>query len=128
MNRNNSIIGTFVRKEDVSEFIDELYDYYGIRKSSVFVFAIDSNDEEYIVTFKSDGEYTKLENSTVMHIKNGSLFSINALNRLIEREKPYGVPNSEYRLDWSKYKDKLIIVTNGELVVSNIEKLDTRLF
>jgi hypothetical protein len=62
-----------------------------------------------------------------MHVKNGCLFSINALNKLIENDKNSNdVPNNEFVVDWDKYKDKLIIITNGELSISNLTKLDEK--
>jgi hypothetical protein len=61
-----------------------------------------------------------------MHVKNGCLFSINALNKLIDQEKDSLQPNNEYVVDWNKYKDKLIIVTNGELSISNLTKIEDK--
>ena len=61
-----------------------------------------------------------------MHVKNGCLFSINALNKLIEKEKEDDKPNNEYLIDWDTYKDKLIILTNGELSVSNLTKIEDK--
>ena len=61
-----------------------------------------------------------------MHVKNGCLFSINALNKLIDQEKGDDVPNNEYLIDWDKYKDKLIVLTNGELSVSNLNKIEDK--
>ena len=61
-----------------------------------------------------------------MHVKNGCLFSINALNRLIEKEKGEEVPNNEYLVDWEKYKDKLIILTGGELSISKLSKIEDK--
>ena len=59
-----------------------------------------------------------------MHVKNNCLFSINALNKLIEQET--GSNNKEYKLDWSLYKDKLIILTNGNLSIESINKIDDK--
>ena len=61
-----------------------------------------------------------------MHVKNGCIFSINALNKLIDQEKDNITPNNEYVVDWNKYKDKLIIVTNGELTISNLAKIEDK--
>jgi hypothetical protein len=62
-----------------------------------------------------------------MHVKNGCLFSINALNKLIEKENEgSSLPNNEFLLDWDKYKDKLIIITNGELAISDISKIEDK--
>jgi hypothetical protein len=62
-----------------------------------------------------------------MHVKNGCLFSINALNKLIEKDNEGSeLPNNEFVVDWDKYKDKLIIITNGELSISNLSKIEDK--
>ena len=33
-------------------------------------------------------------------------------------------PNNEYLIDWEKYKDKLIILSGGELSISNLTKIE----
>ena len=55
---------------------------------------------------------------------NNCLFSINALNKLIEKES--GSNNKDYQVDWNQYKDKLIILTNGTLSIENINKIDDK--
>jgi hypothetical protein len=95
----------------------------------VFGYDIDTNQSEYLVTVKTfdkDKFIKKINNATVMHVKNGCLFSINALNRLIEKEKGEEVPNNEYLVDWDKYKDKLIILTGGELSISKLSKIEDK--
>ena len=102
---------------------------YKIKLDKVFVYTIDTNQVEYLVTFKTfdkDKFIKKISNATVMHVKNGCLFSINALNKLIENEKKDDKPNNEYLIDWDAYKDKLIILTNGELSVSNLTKIEDK--
>ena len=103
---------------------------FNIKLDKVFIYSIDTNPREYLVTFKTfDKEkfIKNLSNATVMHVKNGCLFSINALNKLIERDNEGSdQPNNEYVVDWNKYKDKLIIITNGELSISNLAKIDDK--
>lgn len=123
------IIGTFVKKNRILTFIEELKNDYGIKYEKIFIYSIDTNKREYLVTFKTfDKEkfIKNLNNATVMHVKNGCLFSINALNKLIEQEKCDSTPNNEYVVDWDKYKDKLIIITNGELSISNLSKIEDK--
>lgn len=123
------IIGTFVKKNRILTFIEELNNDYGIKYEKIFIYSIDTNKREYLVTFKTfDKEkfIKNLNNATVMHVKNGCLFSINALNKLIEQEKEDSTPNNEYVVDWYKYKDKLIIITNGELSISNLSKIEDK--
>lgn len=63
-----------------------------------------------------------------MHVKNNCIFSINALNKLIESEKLGSdeKSNNEIEVDWDKYKDKLIILTNGALNIVNLSKIEDK--
>ena len=127
MSTKGIIIATFVRKNKILSFLERLRNEFKIGLSRVFVYKVDTNTSEYLVTFKAfdrNEHIGKIENATVMHVKNGSLFSINALNKLIDREKDDDEkPNNEFVLDWSKYRDKLIIQVNGELRISNLKKI-----
>jgi hypothetical protein len=128
MSTNGIIIGTFVKKYKILSFLETLKHGFKVNLNKVFVYSIDTNKLEYLVTFKTyDKErfIKNLNNATVMHVKNGCLFSINALNKLIEKENSDSdKPNNEYLIDWDKYKDKLIIQTNGELSLSNLSKIE----
>ena len=128
MSVNGIIIGTFVKKNKILSFLETLKYGFKVNLDKVFVYSIDTNKYEYLVTFKTyDKErfIKNLSNATVMHVKNGCLFSINALNKLIEKENSDSdKPNNEYLIDWDKYKDKLIIQTNGELSLSNLSKIE----
>ncbi len=128
MSVNGIIIGTFVKKNKILSFLETLKHGFKVNLDKVFVYSIDTNKYEYLVTFKTyDKErfIKNLSNATVMHVKNGCLFSINALNKLIEKENSDSdKPNNEYLIDWDKYKDKLIIQTNDELSLSNLSKIE----
>lgn len=128
MSVNGIIIGTFVKKNKILSFLETLKHGFKVNLDKVFVYSIDTNKYEYLVTFKTyDKErfIKNLSNATVMHVKNGCLFSINALNKLIEKENSDSdKPNNEYLIDWDNYKDKLIIQTNGELSLSNLSKIE----
>lgn len=129
MSTNGIIIGTFVKKNKILSFLETLRTAYGIKLDRVFVYSIDTNQFEYLVTFKTfdkDKFIKKINNATVMHVKNGCLFSINALNKLIDKEKGDDVPNNEYLIDWDKYKDSLIILTGGELSISKLTKIEDK--
>lgn len=127
MNNKGFLIGTFVNKKQILQFLEMLKTKYYIAYNRIFVYSIEENNYEYLVTFKAMNKepYLKtIDNSTVMHVKNNCLFSINALNKLIEQET--GSNNKEYQLDWNKYKNKLIILTNGNLSIDNINKIDDK--
>ena len=128
MSVNGIIIGTFVKKNKILSFLETLKHGFKVNLDKVFVYSIDTNKYEYLVTFKTYNKerfIKNLSNATIMHVKNGCLFSINALNKLIEKENSDSdKPNNEYLIDWDKYKDKLIIQTNGELSLSNLSKIE----
>lgn len=131
MSKKGIIIGTFVSKTRILSFLEMLKYKFNVKLDRVFVYTIDTNQKEYLVTFKTfdkDKFIKKLSGSTIMHVKNGCLFSINALNKLIEsnydvvEEKPY----NEVEVNWDDYKDKLIILTNGTLNINNISKIEDK--
>ena len=125
---NNIIIGVFTPKEKVKSFSKFLYNKFNITKMRIFIYEIECNENEYLITFKVESKtpyLTEIKGSTSMHTKNGCFFSINALNRLIEIENNLSIPNNEFVLNWDKYKDKLILLTNGVLSIKKIKKLNT---
>jgi hypothetical protein len=129
MNKNTLIIGVFVKKNKILSFLETLKYQYRINIDKVFIYHIETNRYEYLATFKTNNKdefIGKLQNSTVMHTKNGCIFSINALNKLIDTLNDGDVPNNEFIINWDDYKDTLIIQTNGELKVSKIVKIDDK--
>lgn len=131
MLKKGVIIGTFVSKNKILSFLEELKTRFYVNYEKIYVYSISSNDKEYLVTFKTydkDKFIKKLSNSTIMHVKNNCIFSINALNKLIElnydfeKEKPY----NEVEINWDEYKDSLIIITNGELKISKLSKIEDK--
>ena len=117
MSTNGIIIGTFVKKNRILSFLETLRTEYKIRLDKVFVYSIDTNQTEYLVSFKTFDKDKFIRKISI---------SINALNKLIEKEKNDDKPNNEYLIDWDTYKDKLIILTNGELSVSNLTKIEDK--
>jgi len=125
------IIGTFVLKNRILSFIEMIRYRFGIKFDKIYVYSINSNEKEYLVTFKTFDKnkfIKKMPGSTIMHVKNGCLFSINALNKLIENE--YNIKEkkacNEVELKWDDYKDKLIILTNGNLNIKDLSKIEDK--
>ncbi len=122
------LIGTFVNKHKILSFIEKVKNLTKMNTDKIYVFIIEGNSNEYLVTFKSysnKGLINKLYNSTVLHVKNGCLFSINALNEMIKEENGDTIQNhKDYLIDWSKFKNKLMIMTSGKLRLYNISKIE----
>ena len=131
MSKKGIIIGIFIRKSKILSFLEELRNKFYVKIDRAFVYNIESNENEYLVTFKTfnkDIFIKNLQGSSVMHVKNNCIFSINALNKLIESEKlgSEEKSNNEIEVDWDKYKDKLIILTNGVLNIVNLSKIEDK--
>lgn len=127
MEHKHIIIGVFVLKKNILSFLEMLKFKYNIKYNWSFVYEIENNEYEYLVTFKANGKdpyLREIPNSTVMHVKNGCIFSINALNKLVEIESGY--VSKDYQLDWSKYHNKLIVLSNGNLSLENINKIEDK--
>ena len=128
MLKKRHLIGTFVNKHKVLSFIEKIKNSTKIDVKNIFIFTIEGNNNEYLLTFKSvnNNRYlNKLYKSTTLHVKNGCLFSINALNELIKEENSGSIQNhKEYLIDWSKFKNKLMIMTSGKLSLYKISKIE----
>ena len=127
MESKKFLTGAFVRKNKILSFLENVRNTYKIPIQRIFVHAIEDNKSEYFVTFKlSDrAEMSKMNGLSIIHMKNGCIFSINALNKLIDSEKQdKTMSNDEYEIDWEKYSGNMIFLANGELRVTKINKVD----
>ena len=61
-----------------------------------------------------------------MHVKNGCLFSINALNQVIQEKYGENALTNEIEVDWNEYSGKLIVLANGQLVIKTITKIEDK--
>ena len=62
----------------------------------------------------------------LIHKKGTVLYTINALNKIIEELHPESIgniDNKNIKIDWSKYQDKLILINNKELTFFNITRV-----
>lgn len=123
-----NIIGIFVKKDEILCFLEKLKKDFNLPMKRIFVYTIERNKNEYLVSIKTyeKEKYVKnLEKASILHVKNGCLFSINALNKLIDTlNQDSDTPNSEYVINWNDYKDQLMLIVNGELILSKLEKVD----
>ena len=85
---NGMLIATFILKTKILSFIEFLRNDFKIKTDRIYVYEIEENDDEYLVSFKLKNNKidikSKFKGATPVHVKNGCLFSINALNTLIK--------------------------------------------
>lgn len=129
MTRNSTLVGVFVGRKRILSFIEYVRNELRVPIKRIFIYEIEGNNREYLTTFNipDRDKLVDINGATVVHSKNGSIFSINALNRLIDREKGNdNIDNNDYQLDWGKYRNKLILMANNELIVSELRRIDPK--
>lgn len=126
MSNNGVIIGSFVKQNKILSFLEFLKNKLFLNLDKIFVFTMENNKTEYLVTFSSSRKskyLCKLHDTTILHTKNGCLFSINALNKYIEQNNPEKLPHDKFEVNWDILKDTLLITTNGHLKITRLEKI-----
>ena len=92
--------------------------------NKIFVLYSKSN-QEYICTYNVDfGNVANfLDNTILVHRKKESntLYTINALNTLI-KELNGGIPDPKYRVNWTDYRNCILLTRGPEL-----KRINTRL-
>lgn len=101
--------------------VDRLDEVLGLLKGKVGgkIFVLDiGKEQELVVTYNLVDKLPKeLVSSTVLchrHKITNTIYTINALNTIIRQEA--GIKNKEYRVDWNRYQNSLLVVQNKELV------------
>lgn len=125
------LIASFVKKDNQENFLKYINENFNIKDENVFIYEINGDIENNLLTFKLINSKRidlnlYFSNSTIVNIKNGCIFSINGLNRLIELETENEKGNIDYVnyiINWEKYKDKLILCNKGSLVIKEIKKI-----
>lgn len=126
------LLASFVLKNNLSWFINHLKRNFNISADKLFFFDIEDDPNKVIVTFKiviNAGERLDIKkhfkNTIPIHKKGSSLYTINALNKLIESESGLEVGNinhKNYKIDWDKYQNIFILNNSNTLVLMAIKR------
>jgi hypothetical protein len=130
MQKKTILVATFIKLEHLDDFLGKLKDKLGINEKSVFIFETENND--LVLTYRiflSMGEKIDLRkefNKTIqIHKKGDTFFTINSLNKLIERDfnlTSGNVDYSNYEVEWEKYENTIITLRNNNLEILPIKK------
>jgi len=131
MNRS-IILASFVFPERLETFLNYLQKRFKLDRERIFIYDNIDDPITKIVTYKvflKDGKKIDLKSifprTIIIHKKGECLYTINALNRLIEEENGLESGNVEYKnyeLDWEKYQNKLVLTTPEGLVFNDIKR------
>jgi hypothetical protein len=127
------LIASFIFPERLDWFLNYLETKFQITKDKVFCFKNEDDESKLIVTFKlTVKKDTKVNlkdlfpNAVLIHKRGNALYTINALNKLIEDKYPDLIGNinpHEIKIDWSEYQNKLILLNNNNLNIFTISKI-----
>lgn len=130
--KNNLLLVTFLNSNTLDSFLRFLYKKFGIKKRSVFPFKSLEDEDKIFVTFKVflDEEEkidlkTIFRNTSLIHKKGSTFYTINALNKLIEKENdlmPGNINYKDFTINWENYQNTFLLIQNGELVIKSVEK------
>ncbi len=127
------LLASFIFPERVDWFLSYLEAKFGITKDKVFCYKNLDDESKVILTFKfviPEGKHINLKNlfpsAVPIHKKGDALYTINALNMLIDQMQGDSIGNTDYKsvsIDWDGYQNKLILINGKELTFFNITRV-----
>ena len=127
------LLASFIFPERVEWFLSYLENKFGITKNKVFCYKNLDDESKVIITFKLVIEENKRLNlkdlfpsAIPIHKKGNALYTINALNMVIDSKQIENIGNIDYssiKINWDEYQNKLILTKGKELVFLNISRV-----
>jgi hypothetical protein len=127
------LLATFIFPERVEWFLSYLESKFSITKDKVFCYKNLDDESKVIITFKINVKKDKplnLKNlfpsAVPIHKKGSAIYTINALNKLIENIYPESIGNIDnktIKINWNDYQDKIILLNDNNLSIFNITRL-----
>lgn len=127
------LLASFIFPERIEWFISYLEAKFSITKNKVFCYKNLDDESKVIITFKliiPEGKHLNLKelfpSAIPIHKKGEALYTINALNKLIEKTNDSNIGNLDYKsikINWSEYQNKLIITNGDELMFFSINRI-----
>jgi hypothetical protein len=135
MNNNiskSSLVCTFVERKSLEKIYSNLEKGFGVDTNKVFIFNIEDK-EKYLITYKIslDNEQRKdfkrrMKRTFPIHKKGKTFFTINGLNKLIEKIYklvPGNINYKDYQINWKDYDNKLIMIKEKELYIIDLDRV-----
>ena len=125
------LLASFIFPERVDWFLNYLKTKFNV--DSVFCYKNLDDESKVILTFRltiNTEQPLNLKNlfpnAVIIHKKGDSLYTINALNLLIQEKYPESIgniDNKQIKIDWSEYQNKFILINNKQLCIFNIKRV-----
>lgn len=125
------LLASFIFPERVDWFLDYLKSEFNVNK--VFCYKNLDDESKVIMTFRITVNPEKplnfknlFPNAVIIHKKGNALYTINAINKLIEERYPDSIGNIDKKtitIDWSEYQNKFILINQNKLCIFNIDRV-----
>ena len=132
MNKN-ILLASFIFPERIDWFLDYLETKFFISKENVFVFENLDDTSKIIVTFKFVVSETKktnfkslFPNAILIHKKGNCIYTINALNKLIDEISDAdngNINHKSVKINWEDYQGKIMLINDNNLKISSIKRI-----
>lgn len=124
----SQLLCTFSDKTNQKSLMEKIRRFYNLLDGKFFVFENCKNEELVMLTYNVEVPYKnfdRLPSTISIHRKKqtNTLYTLNAMNRVIEEENG-GVFDKNFKLDWSIYKNCLIITSDNGYRVIDIRLTD----
>ena len=130
MQKKTILLATFVSEDYLDKFLYKIYKKFGIKKKSVFLFETDNN--QLLLTYKLYLDFDQkidikkeLTKTIQIHKKGTTFFTINSLNKFIEKEfniSEGNVDHSKYEIDWTKFENCMISFRDENLDILKLTR------
>ncbi len=126
------LLASFIFTERLDWFLGYLNKQFGIQKEHVFCYKNMDDETKVIITFRFILPEIRVNlkelfpSAVIIHKKGEAIYTINALNKLIEKQLGSSLGNIDYKsvpIDWSSYQNKMILIKDNELVILNINRV-----
>jgi len=125
-------LASFVLTDKVDSFKKYLNKRFNISNDKIFIYSSNTEKDKKILTFRiylREGKKINTKSffptTIIVHKKGECFYTINALNKLIEKEVDGEIGNinyKEHKIDWDRYQSQMLIVKNKELIIMEIER------
>tara|TARA_R110000803_G_scaffold74903_2_gene139020 strand:+ start:26688 stop:27089 length:402 start_codon:yes stop_codon:yes gene_type:complete len=127
------LLASFISPERIEWFIDYMDTKFYITKDKIFAFENLDDTSKIILTFKFVvSETNKINfknlfpNTILIHKKGNCIYTINALNKLIEEISDTEDGNIDYKsvkINWEDYQGKIMLTNGNKLNISSIKRI-----
>jgi hypothetical protein len=124
-NTNTQLLCTFSGINSYQNDINLIKEFYKVDGGKIYILKNSENQAEIFLTYNVEKNNERHFPRTIsVHRKKdfNVLYSINALNELIKQENN-GIFSNTYQVDWTRFKDSIIVVNDGKVKIMHTKLL-----